>query len=70
MSYLFKKIIIKNLKYKLEHEYILNKIELNNICDEIEYCSKHEEDYLFNLLDEIEEKNIFINKILLDLYDR
>ena len=70
MSYLFKKVIIKNLKYKLEYEYILNKIELNNIWEELEYCSSQEEDYLFNLLDEIENKIFFINKILLDLYDR
>ena len=65
MSYLFKKIILNNFQYSLEHKYIINSIEINKLWDEIDnYMEYEEEDILLDVLNKYEEINLKIKKIL------
>ena len=65
MSYLFKKIILNNFQYSLEHKYIINYIEINKLWDEIDNCMEYEEeDILLDILNKYEEINLKIKKIL------
>lgn len=65
MSYLFKKIILNNFQYSLEHKYIINSIEINKLWDEIDYCINYDEqNILLDVLNNYEEINLNIKKIL------
>ena len=67
MSELFKKTILNNFKYSLEHKYILNINEINRILDDIDNCIKYyqkNKKKLFKELDNYEKINIDIKTIL------
>jgi len=65
MSKLFKKTILNNFIYSLEHKYILNINEINRILDDIDNCIEYyQKEILFKELDNYEKINIDIKTIL------
>ena len=63
-----KKTLLLNFKYSLEERYDTNNNIIENLFDKLDICNENEEDSYINRINFFEEENLFLKKILNDIY--